>query len=212
MVRGGRPAGDFPRANPAGSVSQGIDYYKEHTVTRRIIKPIVVGALCLTAVLSASAAAVITESHGGKQESVDKRTGNMPFTTSNPFWSDLFGASLVVHVAENDSQLFDVPFFAESACAGPQTGACSVRIIATNLQNGQPVELNPQAGFDYAFDSDMPGAGNDLREGHGMERSIRLAGDADGGTDYQIEVQYGVTNPTTQFTLDDWHLAVEASD
>jgi hypothetical protein len=105
-----------------------------------------------------------------------------------------------------------VPFFAETSCAGPQAGGCSVRIIAINLQTGQPVELNPQAGFDYAFDSDMPGASNDLLEGHGMERSIRLAGDGNGGTDYQIEVQYGVTNPNSQFTLDDWHLAVEASD
>ena len=144
-------------------------------MTRRIFKPIVIGALCLAGALSASAAAVITESHGGKQESVDKRTGNTPSTTSNPFWSDLFGASLVVHVAENDSQLFDVPFFAESSCGGPQTGGCSVRIVAINLQTGQLTELNPQAGFDYAFDSDMAGAANDLREGHGMERSIRLA-------------------------------------
>ena len=181
-------------------------------MTRRIFKPIVIGALCLAGALSASAAAVITESHGGKQESVDKRTGNTPSTTSNPFWTDLFGASLVVHVAENDSQLFDVPFFAESSCGGPQAGGCSVRIVAINVENGQLTELNPQAGFDYAFDSDMPGAANDLREGHGMERSIRLAGDGNGGTDYQFEVQYGVTNPNSVFTLDDWHLAVEASD
>ncbi len=58
----------------------------------------------------------------------------------------------------------------------------------------------------------MAGAANDLREGHGMERSIRLVGDGNGGTNYQFEVQYGVTNPNSVFTLDDWHLAVEASD
>ena len=45
-----------------------------------------------------------------------------------------------------------------------------------------------------------------------MERSIRLVGDGNGGTNYQFEVQYGVTNPNSVFTLDDWHLAVEASD
>ena len=72
---------------------------------------------------------------------------------------------------------------------------------------GGTIELNPAAGADYAFDSDMAGGLDDLREGHGMERSKRLPGGAN-GTNYTIQVQFAVTNAQSAFTLDDWHLAV----
>ena len=85
-----------------------------------------------------------------------------------------------------------------------------MRIIATNIATGGSIELNPQAGMDYAFDSDMAGAVDDLFEGHGMERSRRLPGGAH-GTNYRIRVQYAVTNNTIGFRLDDWHLAVHTN-
>jgi hypothetical protein len=172
---------------------------------------LVVGALVLTGAFAATAAAVITVDTGGAELRVDKRTSNTPSTTHNTVWSDLPGASLVVSVPANGSRLYDVPFFAETQCAGPGGGgACSVRIVAVNLDTGVPTELNPVAGLDYAFDSDMAGATDDLREGHGLERSKRLFADAD-GTNYQIEVQYAVTNNMITFTLDDWHLAVHTN-
>jgi hypothetical protein len=171
---------------------------------------ILAGALAAAGVLAATASAVITADTGGAEVRVDKRTNNAPSSTSNVFWSDIPGASLVVNVPANSSRLYDVPFFAESKCVGPGTGVCSVRIIAVNLGSGVVTELNPQAGMDYAFDSDIPGAFDDLAEGHGMERSRRLPGGAN-GTNYQIEVQYAVSNNTTTFTLDDWHLAVHTN-
>ena len=106
------------------------------------------------------------------------------------------------------SRLYDVPFFAESQCAGPNVGNCTVRIVAISAAG--TVELNPQAGADYAFDSDMPGALTDLAEGHGMERSKRLFG-GENGTNYVIQVQFAVVNPMSVFTLDDWHLAVHTN-
>jgi len=172
---------------------------------------VALGALALTGILAATAAAVITSDRGGAMLSVDKRTGNTPTVTSAVQWSDLPGASVLVNVPPNQSRLYDVPFFAESQCAGPNTGgACSVRIIAVHIATGSVTELNPQAGIDYAFDSDMAGALDDLREGHGMERSKRLPGGPN-GSNYQIEVQIAVNDPTTVFTLDDWHLAVHTN-
>ena len=56
----------------------------------------------------------------------------------------------------------------------------------------------------------MPGALTDLAEGHGMERSKRLPGGAN-GTNYTIQVQFAVVNPQSVFTLDDWHLAVHTN-
>ena len=43
-----------------------------------------------------------------------------------------------------------------------------------------------------------------------MERSKRLFG-GQNGANYQIEVQYAVTNKNIMFTLDDWHLAVHTN-
>ena len=179
-------------------------------MNNRIIKRvgIVIGALLVAGALAGTAAAVLTADAGGAQLRVDKRTDNFPRTTSSIVFVDLPGANVVVSVPANQSRLYDVPFFAESKCAGPNGGDwCSVRIIATNIATGVSTELNPQAGLDYAFDSDMAGATDDLWEGHGMERSRRLSGGAN-GANYRIRVQYAVTNNTIAFTLDDWHLAV----
>ena len=177
---------------------------------KRIIRraSVVIGALIATIAITGTAAAVLTSNAGGAQLRVDKRADNAPSTTSSTAFVDLPGANAVVAVPANQSRLYDVPFFAESRCAGPGGGGwCSVRIIATNIATGGSVELNPQAGLDYAFDSDMAGAADDLYEGHGMERSIRLPGGPN-GAQYRIRVQYAVTNATIGFRLDDWHLAV----
>jgi hypothetical protein len=182
-------------------------------VTQRMFKriSILAGALVVSGALAGTAAAVITADTGGQEVRVDKRTNNLPSTTNNTVWSDLPGASVLVNVPANQSRLYDVPFFAESQCVGPGGGGgCSVRIIAINIATGTVTELNPQAGIDYAFDSDMAGATDDLLEGHGMERSRRLSGGANGAS-YQIEVQYAVTNNNISFTLDDWHLAVHTN-
>jgi hypothetical protein len=177
---------------------------------QRILKraALVAGALLATGVLTGTAAAVLTGDTGGAQVRVDKRTNNLPSRTSSTAWVDLPGANVVVSVPANQSRLYDVPFFAESQCAGPGGGgACVMRIIATNIATGASIELNPVSGADYAFDSDMAGNLDDLREGHALERSRRLPGGPN-GTQYRIRVQYAVTNATIGFTLDDWHLAV----
>jgi hypothetical protein len=178
--------------------------------TSRKVKRVALIIAALSLAVTGTATAVITTDKGGIQVGVDKRTSDLPSSTSNLFWSDIPGASVVVSVPADQSRLYDVPFFAESQCSGAMAGTCSVRIVALNLDTNQLTVLNPQSGIDYAFDTDVPGAADDLREGHAMERSARLEADDD-GTDYQIEVQYAVTNNNTVFTLDDWHLAVLAN-
>ena len=178
---------------------------KQRTVKKLVV---VVGALLVSGAVAGSAAAVLTVDSGDPILSVDKRTQNVPSTTSATNWAPLPGASVNVSVPANTSRLYDVPFFAESQCTGPNAGNCTVRIVAISAAG--TVELNPQAGADYAFDSDMPGALTDLAEGHGMERSKRLPGGPN-GTAYTIQVQYAVVNPQSVFTLDDWHLAVHTN-
>jgi hypothetical protein len=182
-------------------------------MSQRMLKRvgIVVGALFVTAALAGTAAAVLTADAGGTQLRIDKRQQNAASSTNSTVFVDLPGAAVGVSVPANQSRLYDVPFFAETRCAGPGGGGwCSIRIIAVNVATGAVTELRPQAGIDYAFDSDMAGASDDLNEGHGMERSARLFGGSSGAS-YRIQVQRAVTNNTIAFTLDDWHLAVETS-
>jgi len=169
---------------------------------------VVIGALLVSGALAGTAAGVLIPASGGAMLRVDKRTQDAPSTTSATNWVNLPGAAVNVFVPAGASRLYDVPFFAESQCTGPNAGNCAVRIIATSAAG--TIELNPQAGADYAFDSDMPGALTDLAEGHGMERSRRLSGGAN-GTNYVIQVQFAVVNPQSVFTLDDWHLAVHTN-
>ena len=168
----------------------------------------ILGALLVTGALAGTAAAVLTVDAGGAEIHVDKRTNDLPTTTGSTDWVNLPGASANVFVPANSSRLYDVPFFAESQCTGPNAGNCAVRIIAISAAGITP--LNPASGLDYAFDSDMPGAATDLAEGHGMERSKRLFG-GQNGTNYTIQVQFAVVNPQSVFTLDDWHLAVHTN-
>jgi hypothetical protein len=179
---------------------------KSRTIKRLAV---IVGAIVAAVALAGTAAAVITFDTGGAQLRVDKRTSDQPTSTSSTDWVNLPGASVVVNVPANQSRLYDVPFFAESLCNGPNGGGtCSVRIVA--ISGGNVIPLSPASGIDYAFDSDMAGALDDLREGHAMERARRLLG-GQNGTNYVIQVQFAVTDPQTTFTLDDWLLAVYTS-
>jgi hypothetical protein len=172
----------------------------------------IIAGLFAVGALTGTAAAVLTADAGGAQVRVDKRTSNLPSVTRSTSFIDLPGANLLVAVPANQSRLYDVPFFAESQCSSPGSGGwCSVRVLATNTTTGASVELNPITGIDYAFDSDaIPGAADDMWEGHGMERSRRLFG-GPRGTVYRIRVQYAVTNAAITFRLDDWHLAVHTN-
>jgi hypothetical protein len=176
-------------------------------------KPVglVIGALCITGALTGTAAAVLTSDTGGAEVRVDKRTESAPFVTNATTFVDVPNMRVDVAIPPNQTRLYDVPYFAESRCDGPQNGICSIQIIATNLANGQVVELNPVAGIDYAFDSDPAGAATaDFDEGHGMERSRRLPGGPNGAT-WRIRVRAAVTNANTQFRLDEQHLAVHTN-
>jgi hypothetical protein len=151
-----------------------------------------------------TAAAVLVPSTGGAQLAMQNRSENVATLSSSTVFNDVPGATIVKTVPTGKTQLVNARFTAESNCtrAVPAAGGwCSTRIVAQRI-GGATVELNPQAGIDYAFDS----VATDQHEGHAMERSIRL-----GAGTYVIRVQRAVTNNAISFRLDDWHLAVESS-
>jgi hypothetical protein len=151
-----------------------------------------------------TAAATLVGSTGGSQVSMQNRSENVATLSSSTVFNDVPGATIVKTVPTGRTQLINARFTAESNCtrAVPAAGGwCSTRIVAQRI-GGATVELNPQSGIDYAFDS----VATDQHEGHAMERSIRL-----GAGTYVIRVQRAVTNNAISFRLDDWHLAVETS-
>jgi len=151
-----------------------------------------------------TALAVVSGSSGGAQVQMLNRGDNVATVTSSTAFSDIPGATTVVGVPTGTTRLVNARLTAESQCtrANPALGGwCSTRIVAQRI-GGATVELNPQAGLDYAFDS----VATDQFEGNAMERSIRLAA----GT-YIIRAQRAVINNAITFRLDDWHLAVEVS-
>ena len=165
-------------------------------------------AFVLVGLVAVPAVAVLFADAGGTQVRVDLRSETTAQTTNSVAFVDLPGANATVVVPANSSRLVEAAFSGESRCAGPGGGGwCSTRVIATNTVTGASVELRPQAGIDYAFDTDMTGATDDLYEGHAMDRVMRLPGGANGAT-YRIRVQWVVTNNTIQFRLDDWLLTV----
>ncbi len=155
--------------------------------------------------LAATASALLTGSSGGTQVQMHNRAETTASTSSATAWNTLPGSAISVSVPSS-GRLVNARFTAESYCNGPNSGYCTVRILARNTQTGAIVELNPASSTDFAFDSDASGAANDLWESQAIERSRRL-----GGGLYRIYVERRVTSNSITFRLDDWHFAVELS-
>ncbi len=165
---------------------------------------IVIAVIVLTAALAATAVAVLTADVGGQQLRVDIRESTDASSTNSTAFVDVPGANIAVVVPTGVTRLFEASFFAESRCFGATTSGqwCSVRIIASDA-TGAVVELRPESGLDYAFDTDMVTSTDDLYEGNAVSRARRLTA----GT-WRIRVQRAVTNAGTTFRLDDWLFSV----
>ena len=91
---------------------------------------------------------------------------------------------------------------------------CNRRHLVQCAHPRQWGEMAPVVSSDFAFDSTNAGRETSASwESHAVDRSLRLAGGAN-GTTYTIQVQYWVVCGApcnTAFRLDDWHLTVEAA-
>jgi hypothetical protein len=168
----------------------------------------VIAALALASAVIAGPALALVVTAGGQEIRIDARS-EINITSSNSLaFNDVPGAGIIVIVPSGTTRHFDARFAAESRCFGASTapfGYCSLRIIATR-STGAVTFLNPNAGINFAFDTNPSGAADAVWEGNAMERSIRLPA----GT-YRISVQRAVTNSGTFFHLDDWHFTVETN-
>jgi hypothetical protein len=147
--------------------------------------------------------ALAAVTHTGKAvNQITVVTENNVSSTSSTSFADLPGASASIRVPAGKTQLVQVRFSAESTCFGNIGLAwCSIRILADG------VEMLPNVGSDFAFDSDGLDANGlpltDYFEGHSMDRTVVL-----GPGTHTIELQWCVTNSGLSFQLDDWTLTV----
>jgi hypothetical protein len=168
-------------------------------------RPATIAAIAVAAITATAgvAIAVPSGSAGAGQVRMDNRGETAAFNTNMVAWQTLPNSTVPVMVP--DGRLINARFTAGSTCFGPVGDWCRVRIVVQDA-NGVVTELDPVDGLNYHFDSAAPGTGTIDREGHAMERSRRLP-----PGNYQLRVEYSVSNAATLFTLGHWHLAVETS-
>jgi hypothetical protein len=169
-----------------------------------------IGALAATlaAGLFSTAASALVIDAGGTEIRTDVRSETAASVSNSLVFVDVPGANVVVVVPNGARRLVTARFAGESRCfgaAGAPVAWCSLQVIATTASGGT-IFFNPNAGADFAFDTNSAGAADDLWESHAFERSLRLPA----GT-YRIRLQRRVTQNTTSFWLDDWHFAVETN-
>lgn len=129
-------------------------------------------------------------------------TGTTVVTTSSTTFVDVPGAVTSLAIPAGRKGLIHASFSAESACYGPDTQNCSVRILIGG------VEASPASGSDFAFDTNRGGdnPGNQFTgEAHSMERYLA---DLAAGL-YEVKVQYLSVSGMNTTQLDDWILTVE---
>ena len=168
--------------------------------TNRIKKSLLVGLGAATLVLVGTAAQAVLTGVSGTQSDLQRYVNeSTAWSTSAAAFVDVPGAATVVTVLRGQRRMLDARFTAESQCTG-SGGWCSVRIVVIR-PNGSLLELNPQSGNDFAFDS----GGSDNWESHAIERTSSYL---PAGT-YRVKIQAGVVAGATSLRLDDWTLAVE---
>jgi hypothetical protein len=168
--------------------------------TNRIKKSLLVGLGAAALVLVGTAAQAVLTGVSGTQSDFQRYVNESnAWSTSAGAFVDVPGAATTVTIASGTRRMLDARFTAESQCTG-SGGWCSVRIVVVR-PNGSLLELNPQSGTDFAFDSGSA----DNWESHAIERTSPYL---PAGT-YRVKVQAGVVAGATSVRLDDWTLAVE---
>ncbi len=175
------------------------------TLSRRPAALIAVLVLALAA-SATTAYAVFTTTKGTSQISMHNAAETVGPANSPTTWTNVPGSVIGVNVPAGAQRLVNARFTAETRCQGPNFGFRQVRIMSSGPDG--VVELRPQSGADFAFDTDVPGPTDvDWYEAGAMERNRRLlvAGD------YRFWVESRVMNALTVFSLDDWHHTLEVS-
>jgi hypothetical protein len=176
-------------------------YYEK--VLNRMRRPVLLVAVAIVALLSASgiAVAVTSISDGGAIEQVRVAYSTDPFIATSESYVDIPGARRAVSVSDG-SDLLMARYSAESVVRGGEHRVSSVRIVAEKGET--TLVMNPASpGGDFAFHN----SSNDSdAASHSMDRSLRV-GSGSWTVKAQAAAFYG-----SSLRLDDWSLTVERAD
>jgi hypothetical protein len=142
------------------------------------------------------------------------QTSSSATATSSTSYVTLPNGSLTVTVPSGETDKLVAFFSGDSACyAGTSVQRCLLKITVDGT------ELSPTAGSDAAFDNNDLGAAsaNHLTDDSFRAKSsgdrqqhaiVRVSSNLSSGS-HTVQVQYSVTNSSTQFQLTNWALVVQ---
>jgi hypothetical protein len=176
-------------------------YYEK--VLNRMRRPLLLVAVALVALLSASgiAVAVTTFANGGAIEQVLVAGSTDAFIATSENYVDIPGARRAVSVSDG-SDLLLARYSAESIVRGGERRVSSVRIVAERGET--TVVMNPAVpSGDFAFHN----SSSDIDAGsHSMDRSLRV-----GSGLWTVKAQAAAFHGSS-LRLDDWSLTIERAD
>jgi hypothetical protein len=148
---------------------------------------------------------------GGAQEGVRKRTENAANTWTSTAYGTVPGATLSWFVPAGDSDLLNVSFEAECRLIGGNNPSRWVemraQISASPAVPGYPTFLQPyDTGSVQAFCS------ADLYAMHHASWARRVVAPSSFGVNYTVTIQRRVNTAGTTAWLDDWEMALHASN
>lgn len=164
---------------------------------KKFVATLIVGVAAASLLIGTAAVAVSTYRTGGVSTEQYIATNDTAVSVPGPGWQTVPATVISVNVPFGQRRLLSARFGAESLCQG--SGWCSVRVVYTS--GAGLIEMAPQSGVDFAFDSD-----GDLWAAHSIERT---AAQYVGGGTYRVFVQAQRVGGAT-FRLDDYHLNVNA--
>jgi hypothetical protein len=177
-------------------------YYEK--VLNRMRRPVLLVAVAIVALLSASGVAVAVNSlaSGGAIEQVLVAGSTDPFIATSESYVDIPGASRTVFVSAGETDLLLARYSAESSVFGGERRVSSVRMVAQN--GGTTLVMNPASpSGDFAFHN----SSSDRDAGsHSMDRSLRV-----GSGFWTVKAQAAAFHGSS-LRLDDWSLTVERAD
>lgn len=176
--------------------------FRKRSKSKKAMLAVAAGAAVLLGG-AGTAQAVLTQPTASGSERLYMATETNAWTlpaASSGAWQNVPNMARTITVASGTSRQLVASYNAESLCTG--SGYCSVRIVYVNSA-GAAVELHPQSGTDFAFDTD-----GDSWSSHSIKRTTRVTA----GT-YRVQVQAarvgGTSTTVPALRLDEHYFDVE---
>lgn len=172
--------------------------------TRKFIA--ITAATCLVLGAGATTAAITISQNGTSvigEHFIARSTATLVPTTAG--WHTIPDTTFHVTVPDGKLWLVNMAFSAESICS--DASYCSIRAVGTSSENGTTLELFPESGTNFVFDS------GGVKGARSFNRVIEVNGGSEGiQYTFQLQAQIIGGSSTSVFRLDDYLTQLELSN